>query len=104
MVSWGNVQEGCIKVSGTIAEVFGRPVRVCEEEYGADSEFHFINISNDPLTQESGSFVKSMVSDLLNKLDGTEERAFQEKVIKECAATVYIGMYILTTPGRRRPT
>lgn len=35
-----------------------------------------------------------MVSGLLGKLDGMEERAFQEKVIKECAATVYIGMYV----------
>ena len=48
---------------------------------------------NDPLTQESGSFAKSMVSDLLDKLDGTKERTFQEKAIKECAATVYVGMY-----------
>lgn len=35
-----------------------------------------------------------MVSDLLDKLDGMEERAFQEKAIKECAATVYIGIYV----------
>lgn len=37
-----------------------------------------------------------MVSDLLDKLDGMEERAFHEKAIKECAATVYIGMYVLS--------
>lgn len=35
-----------------------------------------------------------MVSDLLDKLNGMEERAFHEKAIKECAATVYIGMYV----------
>lgn len=35
-----------------------------------------------------------MVSDLLDKLDGTEERTLQEKAIKECAATAYIGMYV----------
>lgn len=45
------------------------------------------------MTQEAGSFAKSMVSDLLDKLDGMEERASQEKAIKECAATVYIGTY-----------
>ncbi|KAG6374033.1 cytochrome P450 [Boletus reticuloceps] len=42
---------------------------------------------------ESGSFTKSMVSDLLDRLDGTGERASQEKAIKECAATVYIAGY-----------
>lgn len=46
------------------------------------------------MTQEAGSFPKSMVSDLLDKLDGMEERALQEKAIKECAATVYIGIYV----------
>lgn len=35
-----------------------------------------------------------MVSDLLVSLDGTEERTFPEKAIKECAASVYIGMYV----------
>lgn len=35
-----------------------------------------------------------MVSDLLAKLDGMDERAFQEKAIKECAATVYIGLHV----------
>jgi hypothetical protein len=37
-----------------------------------------------------------MVSDLLDKLDGVEERAFHEKAIKECAATVYIGMWVFS--------
>ena len=46
------------------------------------------------MIQETGSFAKSMVSDLLAKLDGMDERAFQEKAIKECAATVYIGLHV----------
>ncbi|KAG9311063.1 hypothetical protein JVU11DRAFT_8967 [Chiua virens] len=44
-------------------------------------------------SREAGSFANSMVSDLLDKLDGMEERALQEKMIKECAATVYIAGY-----------
>lgn len=39
LVSWGNIQEGRIEVSGTIPEVLGRPVRICEEKHGADDEF-----------------------------------------------------------------
>ncbi|KAH0833991.1 hypothetical protein J3R83DRAFT_11225 [Lanmaoa asiatica] len=52
-----------------------------------DDPFEYVRKSVD-----TGSFAKSMVSDLLDKLDGMEDCAFQEKAIKECAATVYIGM------------
>ena len=38
MVSWGNVQEGRVKVSGAIPEILGWPVRIREEEHGADNE------------------------------------------------------------------
>jgi len=93
LVSWGHVQEGRTKVAGAIPEILGRPVRIREEEHGTENDIPLI-LANDSLTQATGSFAKSMVSDLLDKLDGMEERGFQEKVIKECAATVYIGTYI----------
>lgn len=96
LVSWGHVQEGRTKVTGAIPEILGRSVRIREEEHGTENDILFI-LASDSLTQATGSFAKSMVSDLLDKLDGMEERGFQERAIKECAATVYIGMYVFSS-------
>ncbi|KIK93114.1 hypothetical protein PAXRUDRAFT_145750 [Paxillus rubicundulus Ve08.2h10] len=38
----------------------------------------------------AGSSARSMVSDLLNQLDGKKDHAREEKAIKECAASAYI--------------